>query len=122
MSLLLPQRRHRNSKRGDEQRRFPGHCAWVRGHRCSVPGCTATDIECAHVRDGTDGAMGVKPSDWWTVSLCSAHHAEQHRIGEAKFEQRYRIDLKAVASAFARSSPHRSRWQGRTNGAFDASR
>jgi len=38
--------------------------------------------------------------------LCQAHRAEQHRIGEARFEARYAIDLKALADAFARRWPH----------------
>src|SRR5436305_15342556 len=45
------------------------HRAWVRRHRCSVPGCRNLPIECAHVRGGTDGGLGVKPSDKWTISL-----------------------------------------------------
>lgn len=59
----------------------------------------------------TDGGMGLKPSDRWCVSLCSAHHAEQHRLGEPAFEQRYGIDLLALAEAFAQRSPHRSNLQ-----------
>ena len=109
--VVLPKRRHSNSRRQDVGRRFPGHCAWVRGHACSVAGCIAQDIECAHARRGTDGAAGVKPSDWWTVSLCSAHHAEQHRIGELAFEERHSVDLKALARIFAQRSPHRFAWQ-----------
>ena len=108
---LLPKRRHSNSRRQHVGRRFPNHCAWVRGHACSVSGCAAQDIECAHVRRGTDGAAGVKPSDLWTVSLCAAHHAEQHSIGEGAFEARYMLDLKALARTFARLSPHRLSWQ-----------
>ena len=50
--------------------------------------------------------MGLKPSDKWVISLCSHHHAEQHRIGEASFEQRYQLDLIALAREFARRSPH----------------
>jgi hypothetical protein len=109
--IQLPDRRHRNSGRHHAGRRFPGHRAWVRGHACSVPGCVSTDMECAHVRLGTDGGIGVKPSDWWTVSLCIHHHAEQHLIGEAAFETRYCIDLKALAQLFAARSPHRVRWR-----------
>ena len=108
---VLPKRRHANSRRQETGRRFPAHCAWVRGHACSVPDCTAADIECAHVRRGTDGGAGVKPSDWWTLSLCAAHHAEQHRLGEAAFEQRYGLDLVALAELFARRSPHRGAWR-----------
>ena len=90
-------------------RECPAHRAWIRRHHCCVAGCLAITIECAHVRSGTDGGVGLKPSDRWTVSLCSAHHAEQHRIGERRFERRYGIDLRSLAAAFASRSPHRER-------------
>ena len=91
------------------ERECPGHRAWVRRHHCCVPGCLCIPIECAHVRTGTNGGIGLKPSDRWTVSLCSAHHAEQHRIGERRFEQRYALDLLALAKSFAARSPHQRR-------------
>jgi hypothetical protein len=34
----------------------------------------------------------------------------QHAIGEMVFEQRYRIDLKALAERFAQALPYRHRW------------
>jgi hypothetical protein len=74
-----------------------------------VGGCEQLPIECAHVRKGTDGGQGLKPSDRWTISLCREHHAEQHRIGEAAFEKRYGLDLIALAEEFARRSPHWSK-------------
>ena len=105
--MALPPRIKRNSGKADEGRRSPAHRAWVRGHQCSVPGCKGMPIECAHVRDGTDGGMGFKPSDRWTISLCKAHHFEQHQISEAVFEQKYGIDMKALAAEFFRNSKHR---------------
>ena len=87
-------------------RSFPAHRAWVRKHYCSVPGCKRMPIECAHVRSGTDGGMGMKPSDKWTISLCEHHHLEQHAIGEAAFEVRYDISLIELAREFARRSPY----------------
>jgi hypothetical protein len=71
-----------------------------------VPGCEQLPVECAHVRSGTDGGMARKPSDHWAISLCSGHHAEQHRIGEIGFEKKYGLDLRAIAAAFAKASPH----------------
>jgi hypothetical protein len=68
---------------------------------------TATAIECAHVRTGTDGGTGIKPSDRWTVPLCKECHARQHQIGEAEFERQWGVNLKAVAEALFRASPHR---------------
>jgi hypothetical protein len=64
-------------------------------------------IECAHVRTGTDGGTGIKPSDVWCISFCKDCHALQHQIGEAEFERRFRIDMKALAEEFYRASPHR---------------
>jgi hypothetical protein len=49
--------------------------------------------------------MGRKPSDWHTVSLCQAHHAEQHQIGEASFGLKHGISLSALAAEFAAASP-----------------
>jgi hypothetical protein len=85
------------------------HRAWVRRHRCCVRGCDRRPVECAHVRRGTDGAIALKPSDRWTVSLCWFHHREQHDIGEAAFEARHGLDLRSLATEFARRSPHAAR-------------
>jgi hypothetical protein len=63
-------------------------------------------IECAHVRNGTDGGTGLKPSDRWSISLCRYHHAEQHKIGEYAFEQAHNLHLLTLACEFAKSSPH----------------
>jgi hypothetical protein len=104
-SIRLPARLER-PRRLLPTRSCPAHRAWVRRHRCSVPGCDLLPIECAHVRTGTDGGTGLKPSDRWTISLCRAHHGEQHAIGEAAFEKRYGLDLIALAETFAARSPH----------------
>lgn len=82
------------------------HRAWVRRHRCCVRGCTQLPIVCAHVRIGTDGGTALKPSDRWTISLCDAHHLEQHTIGEHAFEAKYDLDLLALAKEFGRRSPY----------------
>lgn len=105
-SVHLPPRIVRE-RRTTPARSCPAHRAWVRRHRCSVTACLAGPIECAHVRSGTDGGCALKPSDRWTISLCAAHHAEQHIIGEAAFERRYALDLISLAQEFARRSPHR---------------
>jgi hypothetical protein len=72
-----------------------------------VPGCEQIPIECAHVRNETDGGIGIKPSDRWTISLCAFHHREQHEIGEVAFEARYSLDMAALAIEFASKSPHK---------------
>ena len=104
-SIRLPERIRREGRVADA-RSCPAHRAWIRRHRCSVPDCAALPIECAHVRTGTDGGQGLKPSDNWTVSLCRQHHAEQHRIGERAFEKLHDLDLYELAIEFARRSPH----------------
>ncbi|MFP5330112.1 MAG: putative HNHc nuclease [Alphaproteobacteria bacterium] len=110
--VSLPKRLERSERRRDA-RSCPAHRAWVRRHRCCVPGCLNTAIECAHVRTGTDGGLALKPSDRWAISLCCDHHQEQHRLGERAFEKRYGITLYELAKEFARRSPHlRNVWAG----------
>lgn len=106
--MTLPPRIKRKSDKAEQGRRSPAHRAWVRGHACSACGGTAA-IECAHVRIGTDGGLGLKPSDKWTISLCKDCHARQHAMGEATFEQAYGVKMKSLAEAFFRASPHRSK-------------
>lgn len=114
--MKLPQKRERQRsgiQRG-VQREWPRHRKFIRSLECCVHGCLLCDeldklvgcvIECAHVRTGTDGGTAIKPSDWWTVPLCSVHHLEQHNIGEPAFERLHKIDLKRIALALARQSP-----------------
>jgi hypothetical protein len=68
-----------------------------------------TAIECAHVRIGTDGGTGIKPSDRHCISLCKECHSRQHQIGEPAFERERGIDMKALAFAFFMRSPHRQK-------------
>lgn len=103
---FLPPRIKRDSGKKDAGKRSPAHRSWVRGHACCACG-SQTAIECAHVRVGTDGGTGIKPSDRWTVSLCRDCHMEQHRIGEESFERQHGINLKDLAAAFFKASPHR---------------
>ena len=98
---LLPPKPRKHTRRT-----CAAHRAWVRRHRCSVRGCRRLPIECAHVRGGTDGGMGLKPSDKWTISLCQHHHLEQHAIGEHEFEAKYDIDMRQLAIEFATRSPY----------------
>jgi hypothetical protein len=94
-------------QRKSTSRTCAAHRAWVRRHRCSVPGCRRLPIECAHVRRATDGGCGLKPSDKWSISLCQFHHLEQHSIGEPAFEAKYDLHLRELALEFARRSPAR---------------
>ena len=103
--LRLPDR-VRTDKRRSSTRSCPAHRAWIRRHHCCVPGCKRLPIECAHVRTGTDGGTALKPSDRWCISLCRFHHAEQHRLGEPRFEIKHGICLIWLAEIFVRRSPH----------------
>ena len=105
--MLTPRIKH-NSGKADEGKRSPAHRTWVRKHACCACGSTA-GIEAAHVRNGTDGGMGQKPSDKWVISLCRDCHGEQHRIGEPSFQARFGIDMRHLAEAFLKASPHRSK-------------
>ena len=114
--MILPKKRERprSGIARAPQREWPRHRKFIRSLECCVRGCLLVDdikelvggsIECAHVRTGTDGGTAIKPSDWWTVPLCSVHHLEQHTIGEPAFEKRHAIDMKRIALALARQSP-----------------
>lgn len=107
--LRLPRRVKRQRSPALPSRECPAHRAWVRRHHCCVPGCTNLPVDCAHVHADTDGGMGLKPSDKWTISLCRTHHIEQHQIGEAAFEKRHKIEMRALAMEFAKRSPHRAK-------------
>lgn len=108
---MLPQKIKRDSGRKDAGKRSPAHRNWVRLHACSACGSHVA-IECAHVRTGTDGGIGLKPSDKYCISLCKSCHAEQHRMGEDTFSKVWGIDLLALAEEFFRKSPHRSKLNG----------
>ena len=109
---MLPQRISRKSDKAEKPRRSPAHRAWVRGHACSACG-SEFGIECAHVRTGTDGGVGIKPSDKWCISLCGVCHRKQHEVGEESFERAWGINMKALAEEFYRASPHRMKLEER---------
>jgi hypothetical protein len=103
--MTLPARIKRPRKK-DDRLRSQKHLKWVRGHHCVVKGCMDMPIEAAHVRLGRDdGAMGRKPPDSAVISLCRAHHAEQHAKGEETFANHHALDLPALALEFAQRSP-----------------
>lgn len=100
---MLPQKRKRE-RSGIERaprREYPTHRAFVRRHSCSVPGCQDGPIEFAHVRTAANAGTGIKPSDAYGISLCAAHHREQHQIGAATFGAKYKLNLLALAAQFA---------------------
>ena len=86
--------------------RSPAHRQWIRGNHCATGSQCISPIEAAHVRTDTNCGIGMKPGDEWIIPLCLRHHAEQHNIGERGFERKYNIDMKEIAAALARKSPH----------------
>lgn len=74
--------------------------------------CLLMSSECVgrthahHHRKGTDGGMGLKPSDRNAVNLCMRHHSEGHTIGWKAFEAKHKVDLGAEAIRLANLSPH----------------
>lgn len=68
---------HRNSK----------YLKWLRTQKCIVSGMPA---DCAHhIRLGTNGGQGIKPSDYFCIPLTDEFHTvgsnSVHRIGEETF-------------------------------------
>ena len=72
------------------------HTDWLHTQSCFI--CGNPHIELAHVRKSDARAAkvnpgkGAKPSDIWVLPLCSAHHCEQHEIGERTFWESHEID------------------------------
>jgi len=59
----------------------------IRLQKCSASallGCWGDQVS-AHLRYGTDGGTGTKPSDCFTAPMCYGHHHEQHSRGEMAF-------------------------------------
>jgi len=72
-------------------RRRAQHLAFLRQLPCVACG-KAAPSEAAHVRSGSDGGAGMKPSDRYSVSLCTSCHELQHEFGELTFWGVLRID------------------------------
>lgn len=54
---------------------------------------SANDCEAHHIRKGSQSGVATKPSDFRTVPFCGTAHDEYHKIGHAKFELKYGLDL-----------------------------
>ena len=60
--------------------RDPKYLRWLPREgqgRCEACGEITGSTVAAHVRFGTDGGTGMKPSDFYTVALCHDCHADQ---------------------------------------------
>ena len=91
----IPRTTARGKPKPDRRKRTR-HLAFVRQLACIACG-KAAPSEAAHVRSGSDGGAGMKPSDRYSVSLCTSCHELQHRFGELTFWSVLRIDPLNVA-------------------------
>jgi hypothetical protein len=65
----------------------------------------AEPIEVSHLRTAANAGTGIKPHDGFAVSMCHGHHMEFHQHGPMIFEARHKVNLKALAASFVKSSP-----------------
>ena len=95
-------RKRTKPRRGPE--RSPEYLAWIRTLGCAV--CSrvnsgGTAIEAAHTNALSARGIGQKTTDFSAIPLCTDHHREArdsyHRLGEQRFAQDRRIDLKELA-------------------------
>lgn len=97
--MTRPARIPRNvpvAKRLPDPKRNATHLSFVRGLPCCV--CAkAPRSEAAHIRAGTDGGMGTKPSDRFTVPMCPDCHRRQHQVGELAFWAGHGVDPTGLA-------------------------
>lgn len=114
MNFALPKRRKRErfNSREETHYRNRSYLAHIRGFRCTIADKHECEgrIEAAHVRNGTDGGMSQKPSDFYTVPLCWKAHGEQHQVGETTFWSKYGIDPLKVADRLWKASKHYREW------------
>lgn len=108
-SAILP--RKRNAPRPAEKS-ATAFLQFLRGRDCFLAdkgGCLGR-IEAAHV-PGTDKGVGTKRSDVaGAIPMCSAHHAEQHRIGWGTFQAKYGFNAVDVAGDYWSLWPGRVAW------------
>ena len=77
---------------------FPAKAGLTFVRQLSCVACgKAAPSEAAHVRSGSDAGAGMKPSDRFSVSLCTGCHALQHQFGELTFWSVLHIDPLNVA-------------------------
>lgn len=79
--------------------RSKAHLRFVASLPCVVTG--RSDVQSAHIRKGTDGGAGLKPSDCFVIPLSVAEHALQHKVGELRYWYPYGGYEKATALAKA---------------------
>lgn len=59
------------------------HLVFIRTLPCVRTG--RKTVQAAHIRMGTNGGMGMKPGDNFSLPLDYREHERQHRIGESQY-------------------------------------
>lgn len=107
--MLPPKRKHARPLEGVGL--FRAHRKWVRSHQCSIPGCFGYPIEFAHLRTAANSGVGMKPADWYGISLCERHHRIAHERGHDTMARENGTTLEKlfeIAAEFAQKSPDRA--------------
>jgi hypothetical protein len=78
-------------------RRAVTHLAFVREIGICLACGAVGPCQAMHIRNRTDGGMGLKPSDRFSAPGCFACHDRQHKIGEETFWGELGIDPLDVA-------------------------
>ena len=104
------QRRHKNSGRQNDGKRFPAHLQFVRGFCCLIEGkaghVCGGKVQAMHVDYAGGKGVGLKVPDYYTVPGCAEAHREQTDVlGWARFEAKYGVDALQIAKDLARQSP-----------------
>lgn len=80
---------------------------------CIYCGENYKDVCGAHIRKGTDGGMGMKPSDYYALPLCQICHERQHAVGEVTFWRNieyYKNLAKRIYEAYLEKDYKRIKW------------
>lgn len=79
-------------RRKPDLRQRPRHLAFIRSLGVCIACGARCTVEAMHVRAGTDGGTGLKPSDRFCLPGCPACHRRSHQIGELAFWSELGID------------------------------
>ena len=85
-------------KRKPNLRRAAEHLEFVRALEVCMACGRRGRCQAMHIRNKTDGGVGLKPSDKFCVPGCLECHARQHRCGEITFWGEKGIDPLDAAS------------------------
>lgn len=77
--------------------RDPKHLKFVASLPCLK--CGISECDAHHIRIGTDGGTGLKPSDSFTIPICRKHHTQLHSQGEKTFFNGKLADAKHLSVA-----------------------